>query len=42
MLPEQGNVVSNEDAGNMSNGPLPSAKESSWIDKMIMEREKYI
>lgn len=32
-------VVGNEDEGNISNGPSPSANESSWIDKMFMERK---
>lgn len=41
MLTEHGSVVDNEDEGGISSGPLPSAPESSWIDKMFMERKKY-
>lgn len=41
LLTEHGSVVDNEDEGGISSGPLPSAPESSWIDKMFMERKKY-
>lgn len=34
-------MIGNEDEGGRSNGPSPSATESSCIDKMFTERKQY-